>query len=224
MSASLIARTCALLLLLAISVAAEALDCPEGTYDDASESVSPNCVPCGRDRAEQFQLWSPSGSTSVLNCTCDRGFDTTVEPGVCVPCAADFYKATRLPGMHACSKLSKYDSSACNDTTDWNDLSTLYTRAITGSCHECPANSVALPQSAWCECLPGYTPEQPYHPGGLCLPCPFGTYKEVLKCQCEGESACADKGCMVLSADKECMALLGIQVSLVLSGARQPDL
>ncbi len=105
----------------------------------------------------------------TVECSCNAGYtgpNTGASKGQCTTCPAGTYKSTN--GSAACTFCPI------------NTYSTAVGASDNSTCVACPMNSVAVPSSTECLCVPGYTGEM-----ASCTACVPGKYKAVA-----GTSAC----------------------------------
>ena len=152
--------------------------CIAGTYKDVNGSVPCSLCSQGKYSAETGKstcigcpahTYSPSGSGSLTNCTCNRGY-TGPDGGGCETCGVGTFKD--LNGSTACTPCSRGKYS--NETAAVSEA----------ACLGCPANTYSPDRSGSltnCTCLQGYTGSD----GVECEACEAGTFKDV-----NGSSAC----------------------------------
>ena len=120
--------------------------CPEGTY--GNESGLAECFPCPTNKT------SSEKSTSILNCTCKKGFANSTNNS-CIFCEPGTFK--NETGDGTCSVCAAGKRSAENRS----------------ECLTCEHGKYSTIQSSTCTACPGgkYTTD-----GLKCFECPIGTY------------------------------------------------
>jgi len=142
---------------------------------------------------------SVSGSVSMAQCECERGYARSAG-GVCLQCEAGTFK----------TNVGNVPCEACPTGSDSAPGATLLSNCTCGAgywdmdhhdCKTCPINSSIQKQNSTgihdCQCNAGY--EGP--DGGECLPCPAGTFKLGLGSTC---SDCPD-GTYGIASDSPCI-------------------
>ena len=158
--------------------------CRAGTYSDAIASVSSE----GFCRSCPSGTYSPSGSESVSNCVCNKGYTASDGDGKgCQACLPGTYKS--FPGSAVCMQcFDNATSPAASDSLDDCECDEGFLGSL--SCTPCPPGSYKdnKGSSACTPCEAGkYNNKEAADDESLCLPCFSNSFSEkgsVLRNNC----------------------------------------